>query len=79
MKLTSEAMILRVSMDNIMEKVVKTGMTPEAIKKMAPGELELMQDAIKLVSAANDYFIAEAKKLDDIDSKLDLLLKKRES
>lgn len=48
----------------------------DVIKEMDTKTFELMQNSFKLMDMMNEYQIAQAKQLDDINFKLDKLLSK---
>ena len=48
----------------------------DVIKEMDTKTFELMQNSFKLMDMMNEYQIAQAKQMDEINSKLDKLLSK---
>lgn len=62
--------------DKFMDDCMKELMSADTIKTMDARTLNILQQCLELVEDAKGLTVAQAKKLDDIDSKLDKLLLK---
>lgn len=63
-------------MENIMKGYTEMLGGMDVIKEMDIKTFELMQNSFKLMDMMNEYQIAQAKQMDEINSKLDKLLSK---
>lgn len=63
-------------MENIIKGYTEMLGGMDVIKEMDTKTFELMQNSFKLMDMMNEYQIAQAKQLDDINFKLDKLLSK---
>lgn len=74
--LEAKAMEITNQMENIMKGYTEMLGGMDVIKEMDIKTFELMQNSFKLMDMMNEYQIAQAKQLDDINFKLDKLLSK---
>lgn len=61
--------------DEMME-TVKADITTEDLLNMSPENIKLIQNMIKLTKTAQDLMVEQARIIENIDKKLDELLKK---
>ena len=61
--------------DEMME-TVKANITTEDLLNMSPENIKLIQNMIKLTRTAQDLMVEQAEIIENIDKKLDELLKK---
>lgn len=61
--------------DEMME-TVKANITTEDLLNMSPENIKLIQNMIKLTKTAQDLMVEQARIIENIDKKLDELLKK---
>lgn len=62
---------------DIMESAFKQCSSVEALKSMKPEELALIQNVLELCDMSIEYVKAQAKTIDEINDKLDLLLESK--
>ena len=74
--LETKAMEITNQMENIMKGYTEMLGGMDVIKEMDIKTFELMQNSFKLMDMMNEYQIAQAKQMDEINSKLDKLLSK---
>ena len=74
--LETKAMEITNQMENIMKGYTEMLGGMDVIKEMDTKTFELMQNSFKLMDMMNEYQIAQAKQMDEINSKLDKLLSK---
>ena len=74
--LETKAMEITNQMENIIKGYTEMLGGMDAIKEMDTKTFELMQNSFKLMDMMNEYQIAQAKQIDEINFKLDKLLSK---
>ena len=74
--LETKAMEITNQMENIIKGYTEMLGGMDVIKEMDTKTFEIMQNSFKLMDMMNEYQIAHAKQIDEINFKLDKLLSK---
>ena len=76
--LSKKAEDLNKEMDKLMNYYAKKMVDMDTVSYMEPEDILIFKDVAKIYDLSKDFMESYAKKMDDMDRKLDLILKKLE-